>query len=101
MIEDYSEPFNLVNLDVESMRNKIPTFDSNKLCEIIVCERYFGFFPEVAEIAMQELAKRRIAGDLFEFEDYIDNSYNQLPKLNFDILDLRTVLTNAIGNLKK
>jgi hypothetical protein len=46
---------------------------------------------------MEELAKRRMAGDTFNFESYIDQAYNELPVLDFSMPDIRTVLQQAIG----
>ena len=46
---------------------------------------------------MEELAKRRIAGDQFEFEQYIDDSLKDMPKIEFDL----TNLSAALEQLKK
>jgi hypothetical protein len=46
---------------------------------------------------MEELSKRRLAGDTFHFESYIDKVYNELPVLDFSIPDIRSVLQQAIG----
>lgn len=85
-----------VNFDLDLIKTKVPTFSSEKLCEMVVCERYLGFNPEIAVMCMEELAIRRIAGDNFIFEDYIDKALNKLPKLNFNMPDLRSVLNNVI-----
>jgi hypothetical protein len=46
---------------------------------------------------MEELANRRVAGDTFDFETYIEKSFNELPKLDFAIPDLGDVLRQVIG----
>lgn len=97
-----NEPIKESILDLDLVRTKVPTYTSEKLCEMIVCERYFGFHPDVSIMCMEELAKRRINGDNFPFEDYIEQAYAGLPKLQFDAPDLRAVLHNVIGHkLKK
>jgi hypothetical protein len=94
---DSTEPIKEVKLDLEVVRSKVPSYTSEKLCEMIVCERYFGFHPDVAVMCMEELAKRRIGGDNFSFEDYIENAFNALPKLEFKMPDLRSVLNSVAG----
>jgi hypothetical protein len=84
-------------LDIDLMRKNIPTYSSEKLCEIIVCDRYFGCFREIAVICMEELANRRGAGNDFNFEEYIETAFKKLPELNLVGINLRDVLTQAIG----
>lgn len=84
-------------LDLEDIRKKIPTYPSTQLCEMIVCNRYFGCFKEIAIMCMEELAQRRINGDVYDFETYIDESFNTLPKLDLTAPDLGEVLRQVIG----
>lgn len=91
--------FDVSELETQ-IKGKVPEFNSEKLCQIIVCERYFHLNKELAVSCMEELAKRRLAGDSFDFESYIDNSLKELPPLDFSMPDLRTVLTTAIANQK-
>jgi hypothetical protein len=90
-----------VQFDFDKIKLNIQEYSNEKLCEMIVCDRYFGFEEKIAPICMEELAKRRINGDIFDFETYIDQAYKSLPVLNFTIPDLRTVLTNAIKSRTK
>jgi len=90
-----------VTLNLEEVKKKVPEFASTKLCEMIVCDRYFGLGKNIAVICMEELAKRRLNGDDFDFESYIDAAYAELPPLNFNMPDLRTVLNQAIKQAKK
>lgn len=85
------------SLDIELVRKNIPTYNSQKLCEMIVCDRYFGCYREIAIMCMEELAHRRIAGDTFDFESCIESSFNELPKLSFAMPDVRDVLHQIIG----
>lgn len=84
-------------LDIEKVKNNIPSYTSEKLCEMIVCDRYIGFNKEAAELCMLELATRRTNGDTFNFEEYIENSQKELPLLNFSMPDLRDILTQIVG----
>lgn len=84
-------------LDIEVVRKMVPTYSSQKLCEMIVCDRYFGCFRDVSVICMEELANRRINGDDFPFEKVIDDNYKSLPELNLTNFNIRDVLQQAIG----
>jgi hypothetical protein len=89
-----------LNINLNDIKDKIPTFTSAKLCEIIVCDRYFGSYPELAVLSMQELSTRRINGDTFDFEAYIDNSFKELPKLDFSLPDIGNVMRQFAGKFK-
>lgn len=94
-LEDDNEEFTELNFD--EVKNNLPTYSSEKLCEIIVCDRYFGCYKKIAIMCMEELANRRLNGDDYAFEDYIQKSFNELPKLDFTIPDLGDVLRQVIG----
>jgi hypothetical protein len=63
----------------------VKSFNSIKLCEIIVCFRYLGTMEDEAIVCMKELAERRNSGDIFPYEDTINNTLSSLPKINLDI----------------
>lgn len=93
-----------VKLDLDQVKANLPTYSNEKLCEMIVCDRYFGFGKRIDLMCMEELAKRRMAGDTFDFESYIDKQYKELPVLDLKTPDLREVLTQAmvaIGRAKE
>ena len=94
-----SEPIEEVKFDIDLIKQKIPTHSSQKLCEMIVCARYFGFHKDLDRYCMEELATRRINGEKFDFETFIENSEKELPQLDFSIsgFDIRQVLSQAIG----
>lgn len=94
-------PLKGIKLDVELVKSKIPSYTSQKLCEMIVCGRYIGFYPEISVLCMEELAMRRDSGDEFDFETYIDTAYNSLPKLDFNVPDLRSVLSTLVSAAQK
>jgi hypothetical protein len=89
-------PLEEVKLDLDKIRDNIPRYSSAKLCEVIVSARYFSMDQQIIVMCMQELAARRMAGDNFQFELYIEESQAKLPPLNFSIPDLRTALTQMI-----
>jgi hypothetical protein len=90
-----------VTLDLNKVKEKVPSFSSEKLCEMIVCDRYFGCYKEVAVICMEELGHRRATGNTFDFESHIENLQKDLPKLDFDNLNIRDVLQRAISMSNK
>lgn len=100
-IEDFDafddDEMESISLDIEVIRKNIPNYNSKKLCEMIVCNRYFSFNKEITEMCMQELSQRRINGDNFEFENFIDESMKSLPPLDFGGFDIRNILNQAIN----
>ena|ERR1035437_1299999 len=87
--------------DIETVKYNINTYSSTKLCEMIVCDRYFGCYKEIAIHCMNELATRRANGDIFDFENNIEQAYNELPKLDLSIPDIRDILSKITnGKLK-
>jgi hypothetical protein len=90
-------PLEPVTLDLDLIRKNLPQYTSQKLSEMIVADRYLSFNKEMGVMCMEELARRRAAGDPFEFEKYIDDAFNSLPKLDFKLSDIRSVLQQAIG----
>lgn len=91
-----------VKLDIDVVKANVPQYNSEKLCEMIVCDRYFGFEQKISIICMEELAKRRVAGDVFHFESYIEQIQKEMPVLDLVNPDLRTMLHQAIsGKIKK
>jgi hypothetical protein len=97
------EPIEEVHMDIDKIKSMLPSYTNEKLCEMIVCDRYFGFGQRIDIMCMEELANRRIAGDTFDFESYIEQQYKELPVLDLKTPDLREVLTQAmtaIGRVK-
>lgn len=87
-------------LDMELVKTNIPTFTNEKLCEMIIVDRYFGFGEKIAPLCMAELSTRRINGDPFNFEEYIEKSQKELPVLDLN-LDVRNILQQAMNAVKK
>lgn len=99
--KDDQEPIEEVKLDVAKVKNLIPSYTSQKLCEMIAADRYLGISKEVAVACMEELAARRATGDVFEFEKCIEECMGKLPPLNFKTMDLRTTLQQIVKAGKK
>jgi len=98
---DSEEPIEDVKMDLDLIRKNLPDYTNEKLCDMIVCDRYFGFEQKISSVCMEELSKRRQAGDAFDFETYIDNAYKELPVLDFTVPDIRSILAQAIGRKTK
>lgn len=94
MGDDYED------LTVNEIKGKLPSFPSTKLADIVIANRYLGLYKELSVDAMEELGKRRVAGDKFEFESYIDDEFKKLPKLDFSLPALGSLL-NSLGNIKR
>jgi hypothetical protein len=90
-------------LDLKVVKEKLPSFTSEKLCEMIVCDRYFGCFRDIAVMCMEELARRRGEGSDFLFEEQIERKLASLPKLstNFALPDLQEIITQVVKNNKR
>ncbi len=97
-MKDEEEPKEIATLDMNKVKANIPSYSNEKLAEMVVCDRYFGFGEKISVICMEELSKRRSNGDTFDFEGYIDKSYKELPVLNLN-LDIRAILQQAINNM--
>ena len=94
---DFDEFDDFGPTSIDDIKNNLPTYDIKKICQIIVCNRYLNLNKDLTVYCMEELAARRLAGDTFDYENYIDEQYKELPVLNFDMPDLRTMLGQVIG----
>lgn len=87
-----------VKLDMDQIKSNLPEYSKEKLCEMIVTDRYLGFGQKMSIMCMEELAKRRAAGDNFNFEAHIEKITKELPELNLAAVpDIRTILNQAIS----
>ena len=80
-----------VDLDISTIDN-VEKFTSQRLCDIIVCYRYLGLHKSLSILCMEELGKRRVNGDNFIFEKYIEEAMKDMPVLNLGIPDLGDIL---------
>ena len=100
MIDEEDDDFPK-DINVKDIEPNIPKYSVHKLCDIIICDRYLGFNHELALACMEELGRRRINGDTFDFESYIDLEYRALPKIDSNMIDLRSALGQVIDGIKK
>lgn len=89
LIED-DVPYEEIN--VEEIVKNFPNYTSQKLCDIIVCDRYLGLMNDLSILCMKELVLRREKNEIFNFEEYIDQKYNELPKIDFSFPDIGTII---------
>jgi len=84
-------------MEEENIQENIKQFTNEKLCEIIVSNRYLGVLREEALACMNELAWRREQGEIFPYEQKIEELLKSLPKIN---LDLKSVMKyNSLGKI--
>ena len=91
------DPIEDVKWDMDLIKSNVPQYTNEKLCEMIVCDRYFGFDQEISSVCMAELANRRVDGNHFDFESYIYKISKELPELNFGNVEIGTILKQMIG----
>lgn len=95
---DPEEEIEEIKLDFDGIKSNISNYPSQKLCEMIVCDRYFGFEQKISIMCMEELARRRLAGDPFNYEAHIAEISKEMPELDLSTTpDIRTVLNQAIS----
>lgn len=85
------------NFEKQAIDNLI-NYTSEKLADIIVSNRYLGLYETIAIAAMEELAKRRMNGESFEYEQYINEQLNNLPKIQTKMPQMQV---NKLFNLIK
>lgn len=74
---------------------------SESLAAIIITYRSLGLFKDEAKQAMIELSRRKDLGDTFDFDSYIKEKLNQVPKsvVNKDVLKLLGAI-GSVGNAR-
>jgi len=76
-------------MEEENIQENIKHFSDEKLCEIIVSNRYLA--------CMDELSARRVAGNVFPYEKRIEELLASLPKIN---IDLKSIMNpNKLGRI--
>lgn len=70
---------------MNELESKISNLTNDRLCEIIVANRYIGIMQQEAIECMKELAKRRGLGNVFNYEMHIETLLSSLPKINLDL----------------
>lgn len=90
---DESEDLDLTHDD---LCEKMKSYSSEYLAEIVITYKYIGLHKNVAIFAMQELSSRRSLGDNFNYEEYIESGVKSLPSLDLKVPD--TSIFNGIVN---
>ena len=98
--ENESEIDQTIGLDLAQVRANVPQFSNEKLCDMIVTDRYLGLEHKVSSICMEELGKRRADGDTFEFETYIAKITKELPPLDFSLPNFQGLISKFSGKFK-
>jgi hypothetical protein len=93
--DNYDEDFE--ELSEEEIKKNISKFSMKKLADVIVMSRYIGIYKDLAISAMEELSARRSNGNNFNYEEYINDNFNKLPKINFSIPSLNNIIDNLKG----
>jgi hypothetical protein len=84
-------------MEEENIQENIKHFSDEKLCEIIVSNRYLGVLRDAALACMDELSARRVAGNVFPYEKRIEELLASLPKIN---IDLKSIMNpNKLGRI--
>lgn len=97
-LDDGLEDEEAVKIDIDQIKATLPQYSNEKLCEMIICDRYFGFEQKISTICMEELARRRAAGNIFNFESYIEQTSKEMPVLDLSgTPDIRTIINQAIS----
>ena len=84
---------------IDRFKLNVGAFTDVKLCEIIVSFRYLGMMKDEALICMIELARRRMLGDEFLYEDYIQRLYDSMPKVKIDPKGMFGIDLNALKGM--
>lgn len=91
---------NIIDFDPAKIKNKLCNYSSQKLSDIIVCDRYLGLNKDLAIFCMEELALRRSNGDNFDYESYIDEEFNKLPPIVLNAGGISDIL-NGLASFNK
>jgi len=87
--------------DLTEFKTKLQDAANEKLCEIIVASKYLGIMKEQAILCMEELARRRANGDVFDFEKRIEEMHESLPKYKINIKEILAPSMNKIFGIFK
>ena len=97
-IDRSSIDFNLKNKKANLSKEDVSSFDSEKLCSLVACNRYIAMDKNMEVLAMQELAKRRQAGDNFNFESKIEEYSKRFIPIDTNIPQVIGMATKMMKN---
>jgi hypothetical protein len=81
---------------IEEFKKNLHSFKNEKLCTIIASSNALKLNKDTSTLCMQELASRRIKGENFDFEGYIEQLSSTFPKVDLT----PPSLLDIIGALK-
>lgn len=84
-----------------SVVDDLKNYSTQKICNLIVCDRYLSLNKEIRVVCMEELAKRRLAGEQFEFEKYIEETLESLPEINISVPNFADIILKMSEMNKK
>lgn len=96
-LEDFNDDSDFSELTEDELLKNISTLPSVKLAEVIIANRYLNLYQELSLKAMEELGQRRIAGDSFQYEEYIETNMKDLPKIDFTFPQIASLLDQLKG----
>lgn len=86
----------------EELQAAVKTVQSKVLASYVVAYRTLGYNKQLAILCMSELARRRKEGEDFEYEKFIDEEIQKVPKLqNLNLQSVMPQLLNIKSVLSK
>lgn len=82
---------------IEITADQISSFSSEKLCSIIATNRYIKFNKQIEVMAMQELSKRRMKGDNYDFESKIEEYGKAFTPITANIPGIVNAITGFMA----
>ncbi|HVI41601.1 MAG TPA: hypothetical protein VM577_13190 [Anaerovoracaceae bacterium] len=76
----------------------IPTAPSANLAAFVVIYKSLGIDKDFALLCMEELAKRRAEGEVFDYEAFIEREVAKIPKIDQPI-DMVKISQGFMGNV--
>jgi len=96
-IPEESEDDSEIEMNEDEIKDNLPSYSSEKLSDFVISHRYLGLYEKLSVLAMEELSRRRIAGDNFKYEDYIEKNLKELPVLNFEMKNINNIIASFKG----
>ena len=93
---DYEEKKRLIK---ESQMASIATSESKNLAAYVVVYRSLGMNKDISIACMEELMKRKAAGDDYDFEAYIDEEVAKIPQPKG--MDYAKIIKGMQDNMKR
>lgn len=79
--------------------NNLTGLSSQVLAAWIISYKLIGVNQELAQKCMEELTRRRLTGDTFNFEEYIENKLKELtPEKAVNMNEITNVMKLMRGN---